>query len=311
MKNIFFAMAASVLLRPFFLNAQDKPELVVTTGHIATINAVNFHPSGDFILTAGDDKTVKIWSRSLQQEFRTLYGHTDAVVQARFSPDGKMIGSADRRKLLIWSFPDGKLLRKINVDDQNTDFGFTADGKRVILNGDNDSIISVNISTGEENKLVKTANSHLYVDPKLNLLFDEHDNGDGEDGVMMDVIDPSSGKLLKLVKDIPHDIFCFASCPATKMLAAYADPTNEITLIDIENGMVAKKIPLKGIVNNNVTKSICFSPDGNLLYVCGYDCVVRVFNVATGSLKTEWTQFKNTGKPVDYTKAFILGIFMN
>jgi WD40 repeat protein len=304
-------MAASILLRPFFLNAQDKPELVVTTGHIATINAVNFHPAGDFILTAGDDKAVKIWSRSLQQEFRTLYGHTDAVVQAKFSPDGKMIASADRRKLIVWSFPEGKLLRRINVDDQDTDFGFTADGRRVVLNGDNDSIISVNINTGEEIKIVKTSSSHLYVDPKLNLLFDEHDNGDGEDGVMMDVIDLSSGKTLKLVKDVPPNIFRYASCPATKMLAAYADVTNDIALINIESGTVLKKVALKGIVNNNMTKSICFSPDGSLLYVCGYDCGVRVFNVATGTLKTEWTQFRNMGKPIDYTKAYMLGIFMN
>jgi len=43
-------------------DARSGQELAVIHGHEARINATAFSPDGQYILTAGDDGTVRIWN---------------------------------------------------------------------------------------------------------------------------------------------------------------------------------------------------------------------------------------------------------
>lgn len=50
---------------------------------------VRFEPNdGAYLLTAGYDNTVKLWSCSTWQRLRTLSGHEGRVMGADVSPDG-------------------------------------------------------------------------------------------------------------------------------------------------------------------------------------------------------------------------------
>jgi WD40 repeat protein len=61
---------------------------------LSAINSVCFSPDGKYLASAGDDKTIKIWSMESGQTVQTLMGHEDSVYHIAFSPDGMLLASS-------------------------------------------------------------------------------------------------------------------------------------------------------------------------------------------------------------------------
>jgi WD40 repeat protein len=59
---------------------------------------VAFSPDGKRIVSASQDKTLKVWDLYTGREVLSLKGHADTVQSVAFSPDGKRIvsGSLDK-----------------------------------------------------------------------------------------------------------------------------------------------------------------------------------------------------------------------
>jgi WD40 repeat protein len=67
----------------------------VLRGHLNQVNHFAWSPEGQRLVTASDDRTVRVWDVETG-ESRVLQGHTDGVVQVAFSPDGKTVASTSR-----------------------------------------------------------------------------------------------------------------------------------------------------------------------------------------------------------------------
>ena len=91
---------------------KDSLELVITKGHKKNVVSLDYHPSGQYIVTAGQDLSLKIWDMALQQEFRTLYGHKQAIKKVCYSPNGQYIASLDRHQTILWKHPEGTIVKK-------------------------------------------------------------------------------------------------------------------------------------------------------------------------------------------------------
>ena len=75
-------------------------------GHSEPVNSAMFSSDGKYIVSASQDKTVKIWDIATGKELQTLEGHTSYVNFASFSPDSKYIVTAsDDKTIKIWDFP--------------------------------------------------------------------------------------------------------------------------------------------------------------------------------------------------------------
>lgn len=56
-----------------------RPDFPLQTGHDNWIRALTFHPNGKYLLSASDDKTVRVWDLSLGKLWKTIDAHDHFV----------------------------------------------------------------------------------------------------------------------------------------------------------------------------------------------------------------------------------------
>ena len=101
------------------------------------VTRASFSPDGERIVTASEDGTARLWEVE-GNLIRILEGHTDRVVWASFSPNGKHIATVGRDATRLWDV-EGNLITIIDTSRiGHTDaVSFSPDGERV-LTGDRD-----------------------------------------------------------------------------------------------------------------------------------------------------------------------------
>lgn len=67
-------------------------------GHESKVRGVALSPCGEYALSCGNDRTVRLWEVGTGREVERFLGHTDNVTSVAFSPDGRyaLSGSSDR-----------------------------------------------------------------------------------------------------------------------------------------------------------------------------------------------------------------------
>jgi WD40 repeat protein len=58
-------------------------------GHTADLTVAHFSPDGSRIVTAANDRTVRVWDARTGRELLSLTGFSEGVRCVAFSPDGK------------------------------------------------------------------------------------------------------------------------------------------------------------------------------------------------------------------------------
>lgn len=82
------------------------------SAHSATVRCVNFASNGRMLLSASDDKTVKVWALPTQRFMFTLSGHMNWVRSAQFSPDCRLaVSGGDDKTMRVWDINTKSLLR--------------------------------------------------------------------------------------------------------------------------------------------------------------------------------------------------------
>lgn len=77
----------------------------VLEGHDKGVNFASFHPTMPFIVSAGDDRVIKLWrmSETKAWEVDTCRGHTGNVLSAIFHPNQELILSvSDDKTIRVW-----------------------------------------------------------------------------------------------------------------------------------------------------------------------------------------------------------------
>ncbi len=133
-------------------NVSQKPSLVVTKGHKSQVVSLDFHPKGKYLVTASMDKSIKIWDRSLRQEFRTLNGHKQGIRKVAYSPNGKYIASCDRNETILWRHPSGRIVKRF--ESYYASVFFSSDSKKLFIQGVSPSsgftgnLMAIDVKTG-------------------------------------------------------------------------------------------------------------------------------------------------------------------
>ncbi|MCE9666405.1 hypothetical protein LY474_01150 [Myxococcus stipitatus] len=135
----------------------------------ASLRSARFSADGNWVVTASDDKTARVWRVRSQMAPTALQGHLHPLTQATFSPDGKQVLTASRdRSARVWRTDvqappvlllghegaiqsarfsgDGRWV--VTASDDLTARVWRADGAGipVVLSGHSDSVVSARFS---------------------------------------------------------------------------------------------------------------------------------------------------------------------
>ena len=85
-----------------------KSNLIRTlSGHTKYVNSIAFSPDGNTLVSASDDKTIRLWDVSTGEKLTTLQSYNGTVMSVKFNPDGKTFATSHRNcrgpVILIWN----------------------------------------------------------------------------------------------------------------------------------------------------------------------------------------------------------------
>lgn len=82
-------------------------------GHEGPVRAVRFNVNGNYCITCGSDKLLKLWNPYTGTVLSTYTGHGYEVLDATASNDSSKIASCSSdRTVVLWDVSTGQIVRK-------------------------------------------------------------------------------------------------------------------------------------------------------------------------------------------------------
>jgi eukaryotic-like serine/threonine-protein kinase len=253
-------------------------------GHTDWVNRVLFMPDGKHLLTAGRDKTLRIWDSASGKEVRLIKDLQVGAVALALSPDGLLLattaGKWNKEKqhfigeISLFDARTGKLARTIQGHAEPIGAVAFHPTAKQLATASNDGTLKVWDSaagkevhslkghTGPVTCVVYSADGKLLV-------------SGGEDKTVR-IWDAADGKEIKTLKGPARAISSLTFSRDGKYLAA-ASLDGTVTLWD-----AVEWKELRVLKADEGLLAVVFSPDGAKLATGGWENVVQIWDVESG-----------------------------
>ena len=240
----------------------DTGNLINTfSGHHGWVNSVCFSPSGDYMLSASNDKTVRLWSLKSADSI-ILRGYESAITSIAYSPTGDTFAAGTRDNTIhLWDAETNNELRQfVGHTDYVNAVSYSPDG-RMLVSGSGDKTVRIwEVATGKE--LLSLTGHDSYVttvsfspDGKTFL------SGSGDNTVRL--WNTQTGKAQKVFK-CPDVVTCASFSPNGRKIAVGLIDCR-VLLWDVKNEKIEDVI--YGMGGNGVV----FGPNGERIVADSYD----------------------------------------
>ena len=111
--------------------------LHVLRGHGASVDDVAIDPAGEWVATASQDGTARLWSAATgAQERRLRAGEGAHVLFVSFSPDGRLLATgAAGGALSVWAVPSGRRVASLEGHEGGVSQGEFLDARTLVTGG--------------------------------------------------------------------------------------------------------------------------------------------------------------------------------
>jgi len=299
--------------------ADDRPiPQLDTGGHMATIRGVAFTPGGKQLVSAGEDKVIRVWDLASGKTVRTMRGESalgslGKIFAMALSPDGKWLAvggdlrtsagtklqeGEETQTIRLYDFESGKLVALLKGHrDVIRSLGFSPDGSKLISgSSDNTAIIwDTGVQSGvhvPEPKLLHRLEGHKAD------IFTVVFSPDGSRAVTgsydkdLRLWQVSDGSQIALMAGHGDKVYRLAVAPDGTI--ASGDISGAILLWDGRYGRLLRTLAQ----NKTGVGSLNFSPNGKLLLsTCGRGgctgALVYVYDVASGQVAVTYSGHDN------------------
>ncbi|MEW5316534.1 MAG: hypothetical protein WDW38_007902 [Sanguina aurantia] len=256
-------------------------------GHVGAVVCVDMDLSGERIVSAGDDCTLRLWSATDGQQLMVFEAQDEPLKMVAFAAGSasRVISSDISGRTYVWSLHSEFLLDLIRrYVDSVSCFTMSADQRSAVLGCNNGRVMLWDMESRElqweyshhtGRVEAATFNSSLTLVATV-----------GADGCVS-VIHLHDGKQANSFTGNDNPLVSVAFSPDDERIAANsADGKVLVYMVSQHQHQHGRKARL--VLENQISRVTCFvfSPNSKLIVGCGADGSVLVWNVNTGSIST-------------------------